>query len=166
MVFSKIKVNACISYTLSVFINFWGIILKYPIWLILHFYPYIPSNQFVFTIPHFFLSQGPTIVHAWKSSIQVFPTKSDLFSSTSIDPTLNPLPLVIVFMLYYMYWLDKRGHYMWWYFTCKRFSLFETPYIKCMIFLQNLSTMYIVDPIFYRMLFLRFLPVTPPRKLT
>jgi hypothetical protein len=47
-----------------------------------------------------------------KLSIQVVPTKNYLFSSTSTNPIPNPLPLIIVFMLFYMYRLDKRCHYM------------------------------------------------------
>ena len=42
----------------------------------------------------------------------------------STNPTLDPLPLVIVSTLYYINWLDKRGHNMWWYCTCKHVSLF------------------------------------------
>ena len=60
-----------------------------------------------------------------------------LFSSTSTYPTLGPLPLVIVSMLFYMYWLNKKGHYMWWYFTCKHVSLFLNPVYNMYVVLQK-----------------------------
>ena len=43
-----------------------------------------------------------------KSSIQAFSMQNYLFASTSTNPTLDPLPLVIVSTLLYMYWLDKK----------------------------------------------------------
>ena len=46
-------------------------------------------------------------------------------SFTSPDPTLDPLTLVIFSTLFYMYRLDKRGHHMWRYFTCKHVSLLK-----------------------------------------
>ena len=53
----------------------------------------------------------------------IFQQKNYLFSSTSTNPILDLLPLVIVSTLFYMYVPDKRGHYMWWYFTCKHVPL-------------------------------------------
>jgi hypothetical protein len=84
-----------------------------------------------------------------KSSIQAFLTENYLFSFTSTYPTLDRLHLVIISTLFYMYWLDKRGHYMWCYFTCKHVSLFKKPLILYVCFLQNLSIMNILNPIFY-----------------
>jgi hypothetical protein len=63
----------------------------------------------------------------------------------------------------------------WWYFTCKKpeniicdgilhvnmFHCFKIPYFTCN-FLQNLPTMNILDPIFYRTLFYDFCPVISP----
>ena len=97
-----------------------------------------------------------------RSSIQALSTENDLFSSTCTDLTLDPLPFVMVFMLFYMYWLDKRGHYMWWYFTCKHVSLFWNPLYYMYVFCKILCTMNILEPICYHTLFLRFLPVTSP----
>ena len=69
-----------------------------------------------------------------------FFNKKFLFSSTSTNSTLDPLPRVSVCTLFYMCWLDKRGHYMWWYFTCKHVALFKNPlyymYFDCRIYLQ------------------------------
>ena len=144
MVFFKIKVNACISIHLISYYNIWGIILKYLILLILLFFPYTSSNQFFFTIPHFFLSWSPTLVlffltpHSpltphffgfckrlfFMKDVSLLTIENYLSSSTSTYPTLDPLPPVIVATLSHMRWLDKRGHYMWWYFTCKHVSLF------------------------------------------
>jgi hypothetical protein len=64
----------------------------------------------------------------------------------------------------------------WWHFTCKKpeniicdgilhvnmFHYFKIPYFTCKI-LQNLPTMNILDPIFYRTLFYDFRPVISPR---
>ena len=50
---------------------------------------------------------------------------------------------------------------MWWYFTCKHVSFFFKSPILHVHFLQNLSTMNILDPIFYGTLFLKFSRVNP-----
>jgi hypothetical protein len=68
--------------------------------------------------------------------------KKYFFSTTSIDPIPYPLPLIIVFMLFYMYQLDKRRHQMRWYFTCNHFSLFKTPYIICNFFVKFIYNEY------------------------
>ena len=75
-------------------------------------------------------------------------TKNYLFSFTSANPTLDPLHLIIVCTLFYMYWLEKRGHYMWWYFTCIHVSKFENPLYYVYIFLQDLFSMNILDHVF------------------
>ena len=77
-----------------------------------------------------FSSYNHDIVKFKPTSLRSHPSKyflqkNYLFSSANKNPTLDPLSLVIVSMLFYMYWLDKRGHYMWWYFSCKHGTLFK-----------------------------------------
>ena len=57
----QLKVNAWVL-TRPITIFFWRIILKHPVLFILHLSPYIPSNQFFLTLPHFFLSWSPIVV--------------------------------------------------------------------------------------------------------
>jgi hypothetical protein len=66
----------------------------------------------------------------------------------------------------------------WWYFTCKKheniicdgilhvnmFHYFKIPYLH-VHFLQNLTTMNILDLIFYRILFYNFRPLISPSML-
>ena len=56
-----------------------------------------------------------------KSFIQYFSTNKYLFSSTSTNPTLDLLPLLIGSMLLYMYWRDKVCHYVMPY-NCSRYN--------------------------------------------
>jgi len=53
---------------------------------------------------------------------------------------------------------------MWWYFACKHVSLFWNPLFLHVHFLQTLSTMNILDPIFYRTFFYNFRQGTPRDK--
>ena len=126
------------QYTLSLFTIFLGNRLNIP------YFTYTakenwkegcnPNNALNFSIP---TCRYRTLTPHWicwfsniqasqpaKSSIQFFFNKKNLFSPTSTYLTLDPLPLVIISTLFYMNWLDKRGHYMWWYCTCKHVSLF------------------------------------------
>jgi hypothetical protein len=79
MAFFKIKLNACIL--IHPVNNYEEIILKYRILLILHFFPYTQSNQFVFAIPHFFLLRALLL--------SIFSSSLFLFSSTSTNPTTS-----------------------------------------------------------------------------
>ena len=84
-----------------------------------------------------------------KSSIQAFQHKSYLLSSTSTESTLDPLPLVIISMLFYMYRLDKEVIICDGNLHVNLFYYNKTPYITCtFFFLQNSSTMSILDPFF------------------
>ena len=97
-----------------------------------------------------------------KSSIQAFQHKSYLLSSTSTESTLDPLPLVIISMLFYMYRLDKEVIICDGNLHVNLFYYNKTPYITCtFFFLQNSSTMSILDPFFYCTSFLQFSLVTP-----
>ena len=82
---------------------------------------------------------------------------------TSFQHRPYPRPATpIVATLFYMYWLDKRGHCMWCYFTCKHVSSFYTPHIICMFFAKFIYNVYIRPYFFFRMLFLRISLVLPP----
>ena len=92
-------------------------------------------------------------------SSKLFQQENYLFSSTSTYPTLDPLPLVIVSMLFTC--IDKIKEVI----ICdgilhvNMFHYYRTPYIICTFFAKFIYNEYI-RPYFYRMLFLRFFPVT------
>ena len=65
---------------MSIIITFWGNHLKTPQFTYTTLFSYTPSIR--------------KIIH---------PTKNSFFPSTSIDPILDPLPLIIASKLFFMY---------------------------------------------------------------
>ena len=180
MVFFKIKVHACILIHPISYCIFLRNSLKISYLSYTTFSPYTPSNHLFWLYPNLFflgaqflfifsyvsdsnkalifslpthgwrpLTFKPTSL--WSHPSHLFQQKNYLFSSTYTDPTLDPLPLVIIFIIFYINWLDKRGHYMWWYFSCEHGSLFLNPpyymYILWKIDLQW-NLLHVVSTIF------------------
>ena len=119
MIFFKIKVNACILIHPISNYNLWENIFKIPYFTYIakeNWKEYCNSiNAMKFSLPAYRWSTGEQYLHiGYVGSITFKPTnlrshpsklfqlKIAFFPSTSTDPTLDPLPLVIVSTLFYM----------------------------------------------------------------